>query len=526
MASSSHTPFSYAMNRIRYATVRSPQEFRKCLQWWTNSRDGTAPLQEEWAGHSESDVPHDPRWSLRPHANKEQYYNLSILVTNAEGKGEKGFHYDPDIQFRVSITFPTKKNQTSVLLVDNTLDDDQAFLSYHELLRTTGKRTFFQGCLNTESKSNHMVNVIRQIISRNQSFSNYEELEKELGSTCPGLDRYRQEAFELNHHAAYASLYHRCAVLLAQRLEFTYSMANTEETMESDTVGEQEFVQDTGHDLLMEAILCDSDAFDVETSEQQNYPYNVNDFTRQFFVLVNYDPVDTEDQEGKNQETTMELMVQRNLLAIQTAWFMKTNANMRLESMNVATWERQEKKDGNPSYVQAASIAWLIFSDIEGNQSVAVIHGAHRCQGKLNPEPIYLDVKTLCPPTRRNLKRRNSCEDDDFPNFRPPQPRRRKQGHLNPISSSTEEEQENEDVEDDTESEPEMVEQRKVQQETVASRIVQRRRRPTNLPSGGDATDGKANDLVDNIVKAIDLFYKAFKLVDRGKRFFDRLDLQ
>ena len=506
---------SNILNRVRLYTARSPQAFRQVLSSWCTTRRGTAsglspeceavfqtegaPLPDPYLQAS------DPKVIVC----KEEYHNLSILVRNA-GAREEGFHFNDGIMFRVSATHPTPPDATDLTIVDNTLEHNEAFMSYHQLLKASGCPTMYKGCLNTPSTSRHMISVIRSIITKNvprDTCETYEKLEKFVGSSCPGMDRLHREITELGLKKAMDRLYHRCAVLLAERLEYTYTVSCQEDRVEgSEWVGEREFYQDSGHDTLMETLINCVEGYARETSTEQEYPYEVNSISRIFTLLVEHFLTDKEGEKKKNQATTVELIVQRILLMVRVADHMLHEAKMRLERVCVATWER----DVRGTYKGADTVAWMIFSDEAGNCSAVVIQGTHGRE-ELPPEPLYpIPEGKITPVGRRTAKRHLDIADGVRTNKRYAGKSQWEKFIAKEDAAEEEEEEEDEDEDEDEEDD----EEDEAESETKGPN--------GDLVKAGDQTDGAPRRI--QLKKAYKMLGKAMTLFEFAKVAYDKFE--
>ena len=484
------------INRVKLYEVKSGRELQTALNDYTNSN---------WFD--------------------EGIFNFSLETRNAEPRSnveepEPGFRFNSKTQFRIAITYPTSKDLMDLTMVDDPTHDDGAFMSYHQLLKMSGRKTVHMGCINTESKSQHMVDIMRRIVSRNKGYDNYETMKDELGSTCPGLQRYLREAAKENPYAAYSRLYHRCAVMLTRRMEYTFTVKCVEDYIEGqEMVGEREFTEETDCDVLMEAILCDSVGYNRETGQPHVYPMKMNSLTRQFAVVTHFIPTEEDDKANKTQESTVELVVQRNLMAIQVAWYMKKNANMRLERMNVATWETLEKERSFPKYKNAGSVAWMIFSDINGRYSVAVIHGVHNHEGLFRPEPLCPIIDIADAPyvragysDRTNLKRLGVS--DDLVGLEKLQKKKRREEDQ-PDSCEREEESMDEDMEDTL---SEQIIARLVNHMLAPKMKAQREAKECSENEPGESEE-KEEDEADGMVGSVkDMLTNAFSTISKSIR--------
>ena len=353
MAQSSDAVESFVRNRVKNHHLTKPKEFRKTLDNWIINQ-------------KQQDLELKPSNAKRLCADFQTNYSACLR----RGDGEQCFKFDRDIQFRVSITYPTDPELLDTALVDDPSEFRAAFSSYHRLLKDT---------LRTP-KHHHMTELLRRIAYRDEDLHTYGRLKDILGHRCPGLERFRRETLEIGEPEAYKNLYHRCLVDLASRLEFTESLSF------EDRGYDWELAPKTDHDAIMEWILGHGESFDKELCTSHTYPYDANDITKALLFRCDTEII-RRSPRPQSQETTAELIITRNLLGIEVAKQIMQKSKMVLEKVSVSCWE---DCTSDHLYINAGCVMWMTFFHPLGDRSVAVIHGIHDSDSGANLMPIRI----------------------------------------------------------------------------------------------------------------------------------------
>jgi len=269
-------------------------------------------------------------------------------------------------------------------VIDEKSEDNEAIMSYQRLINLQTPFRYY-GCKNTDTTSAHMTSLLNEVALRNLNLINYGRLKEVVGADCPGFDRYHRDLLEASENATvevppFQRLYHRCAERFAPRLEKTYTFSYVGN--DSNVPLKQfEYYQPSDHDRLMTYVLGYQYGFIMHVSEPHEYSSRPEQISNKFSIYVNGQLCSPQRLSVKTQETTTELLVHRNLLALQVIQILKKNAGMFLQKTYTAAWEEY---DANPEcepecpvYQKANVFMWLIFKDIAHRQSVVVIHGNH-----------------------------------------------------------------------------------------------------------------------------------------------------
>ncbi len=295
----------------------------------------------------------------------EEMTNFSACL-RAPPLKKPGFRYSEGVQFRATITYRTPLNLDDAAIVDCADSDGRALMSYHALLRAN----------EYDSKSRHMADLLKLVGYHNVAYT-YQDLKNAVGTTCPGMKRFYKEIQSSgsgSEEFAARRLYHRCAVALASRLGNSYTVGCLEEDAPDDCqLGEWEYVRPSEHDRLGELLLGHRRSFFEEASTGHVYTEDAGDLTRHFVTFLEGRPSGPRGC----KPTTAEILIQRNLLALQVVHCMKKNGDMLLERVGAGTWENRTEDTWRP-YQNAGTLIWMIFCDPTGLRSVAVVHGVHR----------------------------------------------------------------------------------------------------------------------------------------------------
>ena len=351
------------INRTRMYEINSPVAFLDCLH--------------DWSTHWRRD-------------------NFSIFLK----KENPGFAFKDGNQFRLTLTAPVFKSAKTPMLI--TTDDEmgKALLSYYDVRKWDPPLTY-RGCLNYACTSRHLCEMFSGVC-QNFDFTDLELLEKTVGPDCPGLDRYRTERKEDEDQAA-RDFYHRAAIFFLTRTRFPLAVHFTP-TQNERALKEIELFD---FDRPIHYILGRQQSFAHEMSTPQPNEFKINIDSSSFttFFDTQLQPrakacrsgsgravgvlLDEKPNVVPEQDETNELIMHQNLLAVQVVQTMLKN-KMTLNKTYTAAW--QTMRGDFHTYERTDSLLIMIFHDKYERQSVMVLHGCHRLDGKdLALEPLEAD---------------------------------------------------------------------------------------------------------------------------------------
>jgi len=359
--------FTTRKNRVRVYTVRTPKAFFEAIDQWASVR------------HNEFDL---------PDSKLEEYMtNLSIGIRPVQGASSKPyFRYSPGIQFRICITALQSPSRHVAWVVDDATEHNMAFPSFQWML-SLRPPFYFKNCFQTASKSNHISGILRTLASKDYGYQTYKEIKDLVGARAAGMELYRHDELVLGEGEAFRKLYVSSAEQLTSRLEFTQSLEWLgSESQKKDqklfawaslcAPQPMEIPVTSSYDLIMEVVLGSRKAFSEHVSQPPESYSPAAILSRQFALFL--DGKYLHASAVSSQPSTSELMIERNLLAVQVVQSMMFKKDLQLLDTYSATWENLAN-NGNPTYDyrSAETKIWMIFGDKFGQRSVAVIHGIH-----------------------------------------------------------------------------------------------------------------------------------------------------